>query len=410
MTQCPVSGLSVTEKEHWSFEHRQGNYIRKYSLIGTDIIHVQEIADHDIIPESLFAEDFQSLINEENLSGNPLYLLMDCSPVADLKYSYKKDFMTLLANPDSDFRLVALYNFKPAMRLQFEMFQSLATEIRPVILAGSYEDAVKSILDIKSGKVDLTTGEAGPESLTEAALKKEFLAKAGNMLLSKQFDQSIFLPPTEHCSYPYFQILDLMQRDMSAIEDEHLQNTERIEQEFRTLLASKNTLLDSQIELSKKNEQLHKEELAACLARIAAQELETTRVSAANAEKIAALRSVFNLIESLDLDPSVKEQIDQSFSPLFETSSKANLVNTELTETDSVFISKLQKKHPSLNQRELRISLLIKLDYHSRDIARTLGLSTRGIESIRYRLHKKIGLDRHRSLKTYLTDLVTEES
>ena len=79
-----------------------------------------------------------------------------------------------------------------------------------------------------------------------------------------------------------------------------------------------------------------------------------------------------------------------------------------MTETDSAFISKLQKRHPDLNQRELRISLLIKLDYHSQEIARTLGLSTRGIESIRYRLHKKIGLSKHQSLKTYFTDVSTE--
>lgn len=94
---------------------------------------------------------------------------------------------------------------------------------------------------------------------------------------------------------------------------------------------------------------------------------------------------------------------------MFENSSAANLLNTELTETDSTFISKLQKKHPDLNQRELRISLLIKLDYHSREIARTLGLSTRGIESVRYRLHKKIGLNKHQSLKKYLTDLSAKD-
>jgi len=114
------------------------------------------------------------------------------------------------------------------------------------------------------------------------------------------------------------------------------------------------------------------------------------------------------LIETLDLDPASSEKISESFAGLFDTSDKAALVNTELTETDSVFLSKLQKKHPNLNQRELRISLLIKLDYHSRDIARSLGLSTRGIESIRYRLHKKVGLDKHHSLKTYLMNMAAE--
>jgi DNA-binding CsgD family transcriptional regulator len=82
-------------------------------------------------------------------------------------------------------------------------------------------------------------------------------------------------------------------------------------------------------------------------------------------------------------------------------------LNIELTTTDSEFLSKLQRKHPNLNQRELRICLLIKLNYNTRDIARSVGISTRGMESIRYRMHKKIGLTKHQSLKGYLTDLAT---
>lgn len=407
MTHCPVSGLPITEKEHWSFEHRQGNYIRKYSLIGTDILHVQEIADHSITPEQLYAEDFNSLITEENLAGNPLYLLMDCSPVASISRSYKKEFANLLLDQDSPFRLIVLYNIKPSVRLHFEMLQALEAAARPVILAETYNDAVTSILEFKSGAITGSSSEPKPESLEEPALKREFLAETAEMLLHKQFDRPLFLPPEGHPAHPYFLMLELIRQDLKALTKEHQQTVERIEQEFRTLLASKNSLLDSQVKLNKKNEQRFKEQEAAWLSRIAAQELETTRISTANAEKNVALRSLCDLLENLEVDPSVREQLSGYCIPLFENSSKANLLNTELTETDSAFISKLQKRHPDLNQRELRISLLIKLDYHSRDIARTLGLSTRGIESIRYRLHKKIGLDKHRSLKTYFTDLAT---
>jgi len=68
-------------------------------------------------------------------------------------------------------------------------------------------------------------------------------------------------------------------------------------------------------------------------------------------------------------------------------------------------LSRLQKKHPNLNQRELRISLLVKLNYDTREIGRSVGISTRGMESIRYRMHKKLGLGKHQSIKTYLSDL-----
>ncbi|AOS83171.1 hypothetical protein BIU88_02825 [Chlorobaculum limnaeum] len=404
MTQCPVSGLSVTEKDHWSFEHRQGNYTRKYSLIGNDIIHVQELADHDITPEHLYAADFSSLVAEENLTGNPVFVLMDCAPVTGLEFSYKREFTNLLTAQEFALRLIVLYNIEPSVRLQFEMLQSLATDKLPVIIAGSYEEGVQAILDFKSGNVTGTKADAG----TDQAFRNAFLGEVSRMIMLRQFDTQGMVPPENHASYPYFQILDLIRHDMKALEDEHQQNVERIEQEFRVLLASKNSLLDEQVEQGKKNEQRFREEESALLSRIATQEIEATRISTANAEKNAALRSLCEMIETLDLDPASREKVSTQCASLFETSDKAALVNTELTETDSVFLSRLQKKHPNLNQRELRISLMIKLDYHSRDIARSLGLSTRGIESIRYRLHKKIGLDKHNSLKTYLTNLAAE--
>jgi len=405
MTQCAISGLTVTEKDHWSFEHRQGNYTRKYSLIGNDIIHVQELADHDIAPEHLYAKDFKSLIDEENLSGTPLFILMDCAPIADLPFSYKREFIALLSAEESDFRLIVLYNIKPSASLQFEMLQSLATEKLPVTLAKSYKEGIGAIVDFKAGKA----GKASKTSHDQAD-RKAFLTEAARMLMLGQFDDETKLPPKEHASHPYFEILDLMRRDLKALDAEHQKKIDGIERDFRVLLATKNAQLDEQAELAKKSEQRFREEEAALQSRIASQEIEATRISTANAEKNAALRSLLELIGTLDLDQASKEKISGHCAPLLETSDKAALVNTEITETDSVFLSRLQKKHPNLNQRELRISLLIKLDYHSRDIARSLGLSTRGIESIRYRLHKKVGLDKHHSLKTYLANLATESA
>lgn len=404
MTQCPVSGLSVTEKEHWSFENRQGNYTRKYSLIGNDIIHVQELASQGIIPDHLYSADFTSLISEENLTGKPVFIMIDCEPIIDLKFSYKREFTNLVTAQESDLRLIVLYNIKPSVRLQLEMLQSLATENLPVMLCESYKEAVTSILDFKSGNVSSTK----PDDGTDKAFRNAFLAEVSRILMLRQFSQLEIFPPENHASYPYFEILDMMRRDLQALEEEHQQSIERIEQEFRVLLASKNSLLDEQIEVCKRSEQRFKAEESALLSRIAAQEIEATRISTANAEKNAALRTLCEMIEKINIDPAAMEKISAQCATLFETSDQAAMINTELTETDSVFLSKLQKKHPNLNQRELRISLMIKLDYHSRDIARSLGLSTRGIESIRYRLHKKIGLDKHNSLKTYLTNLATE--
>lgn len=80
-------------------------------------------------------------------------------------------------------------------------------------------------------------------------------------------------------------------------------------------------------------------------------------------------------------------------------------IRMELTDTDTAFLALLQEKHPGLSEKELRISLLIKLNYDTREIARMSGLTKRGMETTRYRMHKKLGLEKHHSMKYYFSSL-----
>ncbi|MEI6847271.1 MAG: hypothetical protein WCK32_04415 [Chlorobiaceae bacterium] len=146
-------------------------------------------------------------------------------------------------------------------------------------------------------------------------------------------------------------------------------------------------------------------EIGALKTRIATQDMELARISTAIAEKTSALRNLLDQIYALDIDPNVKRAMTDACLSLIETETIEKRLNIELTESDSIFLSKLQKKHPNLNQRELKISLLVKLNYDTREIARSVGITTRGMESIRYRMHKKLSLGKHQSIKTYLSEL-----
>ena len=163
--------------------------------------------------------------------------------------------------------------------------------------------------------------------------------------------------------------------------------------------------MNAQAEQNKKSITDYEKEIGELKMRIANQDLELTRVSTAIAEKTNSLRNLLDQIHSLDIDSGVKRMMTDSCLSLIETETIEKRLNIELTESDSVFLSKLQKKHANLNQRELRISLLVKLNYDTKEIGRSVGISTRGMESIRYRMHKKLGLGKHQSIKTYLSDL-----
>ena len=407
MKRCPVSGLPIKEKNHWFFEHEQGNHTRVMSVIGTDILHTAESSSNILIPEHLYQSDFLTVIKEEDLAEKPLYLIVNCSRIVDFSFECKKEITSLVYNWSPNYKLVVLYDINPAARLHFEMFQCIAPQDSPFLLTDTYSDAITTILDFKAGKEpEVVTSDQSTEH--DAALRKEFLSVSARLLWLKMFDQQFSIPPGNHVAHIYFRVLEIMQQDLKAMELEYEKDQERIKKDCKSLIVNRTTLLNAQIELNKKNARQFKEEKSALMSRISALELEATRISTATAEKTASLKSLCELIEEIDIDPRLKQRISSSCSNITEIGNKTTLMKTELTETDSVFISRLQKKHPSLSQRELRIGLLIKLDYNSRDIARTIGLTTRGIESIRYRLHKKIGLDKHRSLKTYLTDLSTE--
>ncbi len=163
--------------------------------------------------------------------------------------------------------------------------------------------------------------------------------------------------------------------------------------------------MNTQAEVGKKLPADYEKEIGELRSRVANQDLELTRVSTAIAEKTSSLRNLLDQIHALEIDSNVKRTMTDACLTLIETETIEKRLNMELTESDSVFLSKLQKKHANLNQRELRISLLVKLNYDTREIGRSVGISTRGMESIRYRMHKKLGLGKHQSIKTYLSEL-----
>lgn len=69
------------------------------------------------------------------------------------------------------------------------------------------------------------------------------------------------------------------------------------------------------------------------------------------------------------------------------------------------FISKLRSKHPDLTVGELKMCAYLKMNLTSKEIAPLLNLSVRGVETLRYRLRKKIDMEREENLIEYLNSI-----
>ena len=68
------------------------------------------------------------------------------------------------------------------------------------------------------------------------------------------------------------------------------------------------------------------------------------------------------------------------------------------------FMKRLHARHPDLSNNERMMCAYLKMNLSTKEIAPLLNISVRGVETIRYRLRKKFGLEREDSLTNYLSN------
>jgi DNA-binding CsgD family transcriptional regulator len=69
------------------------------------------------------------------------------------------------------------------------------------------------------------------------------------------------------------------------------------------------------------------------------------------------------------------------------------------------FFKKLKDKFPLLTPQEIKMAAYLRMNLTSKEIAQLLNISVRGVEISRYRLRKKLTMDRETNLVTFLMDI-----
>ncbi len=400
MQKPTVANLTVTENPEWRIANKDLEYTKVIVRLGSDIIDYSIESDHDVSLASMDMEMLYRALRDSNLAGKSFCLLWNMKHVTGMSLVYKKELAQLLYNPTVTPAAVVVYNVRPEFAMTVETITAMIPDTMTAIIAGNREDAISKAVEWR--KTAPVENGSDNEYLRR---KKEFLACLGRISWLNMTNQHIEMPHPDDQLYPFFKAVESLQEDicenMTAREGE----IEKIAADLEKQLTEKNILLNAQKELYRKLKDQFEKEKSALQTRISTQEMELTRISTAIAEKTSSLKELLDIIGSLDIDTGQKNVLMENCRNMIETEMIEKRLNIELTTTDSEFLSRLQKKHPNLNQRELRICLLIKLNYSTQEIARSVGISTRGMESIRYRMHKKIDLSKHQSLKSYLTDL-----
>jgi ligand-binding sensor domain-containing protein/DNA-binding CsgD family transcriptional regulator len=78
---------------------------------------------------------------------------------------------------------------------------------------------------------------------------------------------------------------------------------------------------------------------------------------------------------------------------------------TAFDEVHEDFLSRLKKRYPDLTPKELRLCAYLRMNISTKEIAPLMNISIRGVEICRYRVRKKLNIDRDQNLTRMIIDL-----
>lgn len=78
---------------------------------------------------------------------------------------------------------------------------------------------------------------------------------------------------------------------------------------------------------------------------------------------------------------------------------------TNMKQIHSEFVSRLLAKHPDLSSKDIRLSIYLRMNLSSKEIAPLMNISFRGVELHRYRLRRKLVLPQEANLNKYMMDI-----
>lgn len=391
--------LQVTEKNHWRKNHPEEGCIKHINVINGNIIHYWFESDQDVILNSVDNDLLETVLNETGLGLRPFHVIMDLTCVREVTCNYKHSIANLLYNWKPPLRTVGLYNVCRSIRILVESLASVVPQHMQFIIADSYEKIVEKVL---SGRNDLHLMEGKSE---EEQMKYRFLECVAKLTWLNMLEEPIPVPPLDNKYYPYFRAVDEIRSDLVSKETDKKKEIHALKKEFESRIAHMNIKMNAQAELNKKTTQNQEKEIWELKAIIAAHESEMSRISRHFTEKMTTLRKLLEHIQNIEFETRQKNKMLNLCQSLLETEPVKNNLQHDLSEPESTFLAALQNRHPDLNQRELKISMLVRQNFDTGEIGRTLGITKRGMESIRYRLHKKLGLGKHQSIKAYLSSI-----
>jgi DNA-binding CsgD family transcriptional regulator len=125
-------------------------------------------------------------------------------------------------------------------------------------------------------------------------------------------------------------------------------------------------------------------------------------------EFLGKIREDLQNLRKTSRDEGVSEKIVSVISKInkdIDHNKQREVFERAFDEVHEDFLNKLKAKYPTLTPTELRMCAYLKMNISTKEIAPLMNISVRGVEICRYRIRKKLGIDRTTSLTGLLLDL-----
>ncbi|MBU2884904.1 tetratricopeptide repeat protein [Gilvimarinus agarilyticus] len=186
------------------------------------------------------------------------------------------------------------------------------------------------------------------------------------------------------------------ERKLLQIENElsksELINAQLNEEKLRTELENKRLQeTQLQMDLEMKNSALSRSALHLIQKNEFLETLRTNLKKIKKSQKEDVHQKISKLTKSIDLNFNMDEDWEE-FENIFQQ------IHTE-------FFDQLRAKHPTLTNSEVRLCAMIHINLHSHEIASILSISSDSLRIARYRLRKKLGLEKGENLYNYIVSI-----
>ena len=113
-------------------------------------------------------------------------------------------------------------------------------------------------------------------------------------------------------------------------------------------------------------------------------------------------------IQSTTEDQTVKNKmilLKKRVQKEIDDKQQNRVFETYFDEVHNEFFNRMKEKYPDISPKDLRLCAYIRMNISTKEIASLLNISYRGVEINRYRLRKKLDLERDVNLPTFLSNI-----